>query len=185
MQRERSFAQYQDSEARLETRPSLWVEPIGDWGDGEVRLIEIPTPTETNDNIAAFWVSRWPTKQGSRLEYSYRLTALIDDPALSPIGRVVATRAGAVPQNSKARRMVVEFEGGELASLEPRQPVEAQVALSSGKLLRSYVESLPWQKTWRLFIDFEPDGKKPADIRATLVLRGVVLTETFSNVHRP
>ena len=36
MQRERSFAQYQDSDARMETRPSLWVEPIGDWGDGEV-----------------------------------------------------------------------------------------------------------------------------------------------------
>ena len=92
MQRERSFEQYQDSTARVETRPSLWVEPSGDWGDGEVRLIEIPSKSETNDNIAAFWVPRWPAKPGSRMEYSYRLSALLDDEALSPQARVVATR---------------------------------------------------------------------------------------------
>ena len=185
MQRERSFAQYQDTVTRLETRPSLWVEPIGDWGDGEVRLIEIPTPSETNDNIAAFWVSRWPAKQGSRLEYRYRLSALGDEATASMLARVVAMRGAAIPYNNKARRVAVEFAGGELASLQAEQPVEAQVSLSSGKLLRSYVEALPGQKNWRLFIDFEPDGKKPVDMRATLALRGVVLTETFVNVHRP
>jgi glucans biosynthesis protein len=185
MQRERSFVPYQDSGARLETRPSLWVEPQGDWGDGEVRLIEIPSKAETNDNIVAFWMSRWPAKQGARLEYRYRLSALADDPALSPDGRVVATRTGAVIGNDKARRVVVEFAGGELPSLQPEQPVEARVTLSSGKQLRTYVEALPWQKTWRLFIDFEPDGKKPVDIRAALTLRGRPLTETFSYVHRP
>jgi glucans biosynthesis protein len=185
MQRERSFAQYQDSTARVETRPSLWVEPIGDWGDGEVRLVEIPSQAETNDNTVAFWVSRWPTKQGGRLEYSYRLSALIDDETLSPQARAVATRAGAIPGNDKARRIVAEFSGGELATLRPEQPVEAQVTLSSGKLLRSYVECLPEQKSWRLFIDFQPDGKKAVDMRAKLALRGRALTETFSNVYRP
>jgi glucans biosynthesis protein len=185
MQRERSFEQYQDSTARVETRPSLWVEPSGDWGDGEVRLVEIPSKSETNDNIVAFWVPRWPVKPGSRMEYGYRLSALIDDEALSPQARVVATRAGAVPNNDKARRIVAEFAGGELTSLQPEQPVEAQVTLSSGKLLRSYVEALPWQKSWRLFIDFQPDGKKPVDMRAQLSLRGKVLTETFSTVFRP
>ena len=185
MQRERSFTQYQDSAARLETRPSLWVEPIGDWGDGEVRLVEIPSQSETNDNIVAFWVPRWPAKQGGRMEYGYRLSALIDDEALSPRARVVATRAGAIAGKDKARRVVAEFAGGEFATLLPEQPVEAQVTLSSGKLLRSYVECLPWQKSWRLFIDFQPDGKKPVDMRAALALRGNVLTETFSNVYRP
>ncbi len=32
MQRKRTFADYQDLESRYEKRPSLWVEPIGDWG---------------------------------------------------------------------------------------------------------------------------------------------------------
>jgi glucans biosynthesis protein len=185
MQRERSFAHYQDTSTHLELRPSLWVEPIGDWGDGEVRLVEIPTPAETNDNIAAFWASRWPAKQGSRLEYAYRLSALTDDAALSPLGRVVATRTGAIPYDSKGRRIVVEFAGGELAGLHPEQPVQARVSLSSGKLKRSYVEALPSQRSWRVIIDFEPEGKKPVDMRAVLELRGAPLTETFSSIHRP
>jgi glucans biosynthesis protein len=185
MQRERRFAQYQDSGARMELRPSLWVEPQGDWGDGEVRLIEIPTPAETNDNIAAFWVSRWPAKQGSRLEYAYRLSALTDEAASSPLGRVVAMRTGAIPHDEKSRRIVVEFAGGELGMLHPEQPVQARVSLSSGKLKRSYVEAIPSERNWRLFIDFEPEGKKPVEMRATLELRGTALTETFSNIHRP
>ena len=37
-------------------RPSLRVEPAGDWGEGSVRLIEIPSRLEADDNIVAFWV---------------------------------------------------------------------------------------------------------------------------------
>jgi periplasmic glucans biosynthesis protein len=81
---------------------------------------------------------------------------------------------------------VVEFSGGDLASLEPQQPVNSDVALTNAKLIRSYVEALPWKKNWRLFIDFEPDGsKKPIDLRALLTLRGQPLTETWTGVHRP
>jgi glucan biosynthesis protein len=97
----------------------------------------------------------------------------------------VATRVGAVPGQPKQRRMVVEFAGGELASLEPEQPVTSDVALTNAKLQRTYVEALPWKRGWRLFIDFEPDGKKPVDLRAVLQLRGQTLTETWTGVFRP
>ena len=185
MQRERDFERYQDTGAGLHVRPSLWVEPVGDWGDGEVRLVEIPTQAETNDNVVAFWVSRWPARKGERKEYAYRLYALSDEAALAPAGRTVATRVGAVPGQPKQRRMVVEFAGGELASLEPEQPVTSDVALTNAKVQRTYVEALPWKRGWRLFIDFEPDGKKPVDLRAVLQLRGQTLTETWTGVFRP
>jgi glucans biosynthesis protein len=185
LQRERDFAQYQDSAANLQARPGLWVEPKESWGDGEVRLVEIPSQAETNDNIVAFWVSRWPARKGERKDYKYVLSALGDDSALSPQGRVIATRAGAVPNAPKQRRIAVEFAGGELESLAPEQPVEANVALGSGKVMRTYVEPLPSRRSWRLFIEFEPDGKKPADMRASLGLRGRTLTETWSFVWRP
>ena len=186
MQRERDFAQYQDSAASLQKRPSLWVEPIGDWGDGEVRLVEIPSKSETNDNVVAFWKSRWPAKQGNRLDYRYRLSALSDEADLAPLlGRVIATRAGAVPGADKQRRLVVEFAGGELSTLEPEQPVSANVSLKGGKVTRTYVEALPSRRTWRMFIDFEPEAKKPTDIRASLVLRGKTLTETFADFFPP
>ena len=97
----------------------------------------------------------------------------------------MATRTAAIPNNDKARRVVVEFAGGDLSTLRPEQPVEADVSLSTGKLLRSFVEALPSENSWRVFIDFEPEGKKPVDMRAVLALRGVPLTETFTTVHRP
>jgi glucans biosynthesis protein len=184
LQRERDFQHYQDSAANLQLRPSLWIEPNGDWGDGEVRLIEIPTQAETNDNIVAFWVSRWPAKQKERKEYKYRIFAVNDEPTVSPLARVVATRTAAVPNLPKLRRVVVEFAGGDLAGLPAEQPVLAKVALSNGKLTRIHVERLP-HKAWRVFIDFEPDGKKPSDMRATLELRGTTLTETWLSVWRP
>lgn len=185
LQRERDFDRYQDSAASLQARPSLWVEPVGDWGDGEVRLVEIPTQSETNDNIVAFWVSRWPARKGERKEYAYRLSALSDEAALSPAGRVIATRDGTVPYAPKQRRIVVEFAGGDLPSLEPEQPVTPDVSATNAKITRTYVEALPWKRTWRLFIDFEPEGKKPVDLRAVLQLRGQPLTETWMSVYRP
>lgn len=185
LQRERDFAQYQDSAANLQARPGLWIEPKDDWGDGEVRLVEIPSQSETNDNIVAFWVSRWPARKGERKEYNYLLSALDDEAALSPRGRVIATRDGSVPYAPKQRRVAIEFAGGDLASLAPEQPVEAHVSLTGGKVMRTYVEPLPSRKSWRLFIEFEPDGKKPVDMRASLGLRDQTLTETWSFVWRP
>ena len=58
MQRQKDFAAYQDLESNFERRPSLWAEPIGDWGEGAVKLLEIPTKEEIHDNIASFWLPK-------------------------------------------------------------------------------------------------------------------------------
>ncbi len=185
LQRERDFDQYQDSAAKLERRPGLWVEPQGGWGDGEVRLVEIPSQSETNDNIAAFWVSKWPAKKGERKEYAYRISALDDEAALSPQARVVATRAGAVWNAAGQRRFVIVFQGGKLAALSADHKVESDVSLSAGSLKRSHVEALPAQKAWRLFLEIAPDGKKAVDMRAFLTLKQQRISETWSMVWRP
>ncbi len=56
LQRDRVFEDYQDLDLGYELRPSYWIEPKGDWGDGRVELVELPTGDETNDNIVASWV---------------------------------------------------------------------------------------------------------------------------------
>ena len=42
LQRSRSFDAFYDDETHWELKPSLWIEPIGDWGEGDLRLLEIP-----------------------------------------------------------------------------------------------------------------------------------------------
>ena len=87
MQRERAFADYQDLEAHYEKRPSLWVEPIGDWGEGVVELVEIPTDREVNDNIVAFWRPHDPLKAKGEYLLNYRLHWCWSAPAGGDAGR--------------------------------------------------------------------------------------------------
>lgn len=185
LQRERQFAHYQDTVAKYQTRPGLWVEPKGDWGEGEVRLVEIPTPSEYHDNIVAFWVSKWPVEKGKPLEYRYRLSALSDEGALFREARVVATRQAPVDGNNKARRLVVEFEGDTLTTLPEQRLVESNVEVNGGKLLRAEIDRIPGSTNRRLFIDIERESRRTAEIRAFLTADGKRLSETFTTQLRP
>src|SRR3546814_2269014 len=72
MQRDRHFDHYQDDAVFYEKRPNLWTEPQGDWGAGAVMLYEIPTTSEYEDNIVAFWTPRAPASAGARFAHDYR-----------------------------------------------------------------------------------------------------------------
>ncbi|MET0606094.1 MAG: glucan biosynthesis protein, partial [Beijerinckiaceae bacterium] len=60
LQRTRDPTWFQDDDQRLERRPSLWVEPIGDWGAGALQLVEIPSDSDVNKNIVAYWRPKAP-----------------------------------------------------------------------------------------------------------------------------
>jgi glucans biosynthesis protein len=81
VQRERGFDRYLDREALYHRRPSVWVEPVGDWPEGVVELLEIPTRTEAADNINAYWVAADSAiPQGGR-HFRYRVSmTLADEP---------------------------------------------------------------------------------------------------------
>ena len=203
MQRERRFERFQDTAALYHQRPSLWVEPEGDWGEGAVRLVEIPTPSEYHDNVVAFWVPKWQaTPQAANrnapeatkdkpLQFRYRLSALRDEDTLTGLAaRIVSLRQGAIP-DSKARRLVVEFAGGELETLDQRSGpdagplVESNVQANGGKVVRAAVDRVPGSSNRRLFIDVETEGRRPVDIRASLTIQGMAISETLSHVLRP
>src|SRR5690606_28100511 len=94
MQRKDRYEDYQDYEARYELRPSLWVEPVGDWGAGHVELVEIPSDREIHDNIVAYWQPAEPLRPGQRADFAYRLRWGGAVPDRVSLARVVATRAG-------------------------------------------------------------------------------------------
>ena len=73
IQRDTNFDHYQDLEARYEMRPSVWIEPEGEWGPGHVELYQIPSGNEYNDNISTYWVPEREFNTGDTCNYSYNL----------------------------------------------------------------------------------------------------------------
>jgi periplasmic glucans biosynthesis protein len=185
MQRDRGFESFQDAAAHYERRPSLLVEPLGDWGKGAVRLVEIPTDLEVNDNIVAFWVPEQKPAVGEMREFAYRLHwgALPVDPA-SDIAHVKETRAGSggvsgVENKTGTRKFVVDFAAGMLASLPGDAEVEAVVTISGGKIAVQTLSKIEGTDIWRLVLDVLPDEGKTVELVAHIAGYGRKLSENW------
>ena len=89
MQRERDFRTYEDLEARYEKRPSAFVEPIGDWGEGVVHLVEIPTRPRSTTTSWRSGVRARPTRAKGEYAYTTAFTgaAVAEAPAARAGGR--------------------------------------------------------------------------------------------------
>jgi glucans biosynthesis protein len=187
LQRDRNFENYQDLEASYHIRPSAWVEPIGNWGAGAVRLVEIPTPDETNDNIVAFWVPEKLPAVGEPLEFEYRLHWFVDQ-IRPPSGYAIATRHGRTKTHeSGLERFFIDFAGPYLNNQGPDPAIESVVTVGAGaKLAHSVVQKNPYNNTWRAAFAIEPDGTgRPVELRCFLRKPPHVLTETWSFLWQP
>jgi glucans biosynthesis protein len=183
LQRERSFFNYQDLEAHYQIRPSVWVEPLEDWGPGSVQLIEIPTTAERYDNIAVFWTPRQAVASGQQLEFNYRLHFFLDLPGLSPAGRILSSRVGAGGAGDldpSRRRFVIDFGGEALATLTDDAPVKGVIKASTGQIENVVVQKNRHINGWRLSFEFLPDAENLSELRGFLKLDDAFLTETWS-----
>ncbi|MET0381993.1 MAG: glucan biosynthesis protein D [Burkholderiaceae bacterium] len=185
LQRDRAFADYQDDGAFYEKRPSLWVEPRGEWGEGAVDLIELPTADETFDNIVAFWNPADKPKPGQESLLAYTLYWCREAPTQSPLGRVVATRTGiggvvGRPRDHASYRFAIDFAGGDFAILDPKTPVEPVISVSRGQAEITSARPLAAVNGWRAMFDLVPGpGSGPVTMRLFLRAGGQPLTETW------
>ncbi|MBO0663641.1 glucan biosynthesis protein [Jiella sp. MQZ9-1] len=185
LQRDRSFANYEDDGVFYEKRPSVWVEPTGSWGKGEVQLVEIPTDDEIHDNIVAYWVADEPVEQGDEIPLSYRLTWSKDAPYPPEVSTVTATRIGrgGIPGQPRPKgvvKLAVDFDGGYVAKLDrDAKGVEAVVTSSRGTISNVDCYSVKVGTAWRMTFDLKTDSTDPVDLRAYLKRGEQTLTETW------
>lgn len=176
IQRNRSFDDYQDAEALYHARPSTWIEPIDNWGEGEVRLVEIPVEDEFNDNIVSFWVPKEPLEKDKRHDFQYRQSFASLPPSDLPLARVRQVRSGRSINNDTYRTYIVDFDLDFFNSELP----ESKVSTSSGKIIHAYLKPLPDQNVLRLAFEFEPGDAKAAELQAVLTNKdGLALSETW------
>jgi periplasmic glucans biosynthesis protein len=176
MQRRRDFHAFEDLEARYERRPSAWVEPIGDWGEGAIHLVEIPTTTEVNDNIVAFWRPRNPTRAKGEYTFTYRIHWGRDLPKPLALARVVATRIGAGQE--EARQIVIDFAGEHLKTVAPAE-IKASVSADKGAVRNIVAHANPEIGGLRLSFQLSPAGEKAIELRAQLLRGEEALSETW------
>jgi glucans biosynthesis protein len=193
LQRDRVFDHYLDG-VFYDRRPSLWVEPKGNWGRGVVQLIEIPTDDEIHDNIVAMWVPEQPVQPGAEYHLAYRLHWLDDEPYPTHLARCVATRLGAggqpgQPRPKGVRKFLVEFQGGPLATLAPGEIPEMVLETSHGHFTDyKLVEPVPDDISghWRAQFDLAGvEGTDPVELRLHLTVGGKVATETWLFQYHP
>lgn len=176
MQRSRRFSDFADLNARYDRRPSLWVEPDGDWGAGAVTLVEIPSNREIYDNIVAYWRPKEPYAKGSETHLTYRLL-WGDEPALpnSPL-RVLKTLMGGRPDEGVVT--AIDFENSPDVP-EDLSKIEMVVNTSVGEVSDAILETNPGTGGPRLAFTFHPGTEAQAEFRVQLRLNGAPLSELW------
>ncbi|MGP9810785.1 glucan biosynthesis protein G [Rhodopseudomonas sp. NSM] len=175
MQREREFSAYQDLESRFEQRPSLWAEPIGDWGEGAVKLIEIPTKEEIHDNIAAFWEPKGPLRAKGEHIYTYRLHWGPDTPKPSSLARI--SRTGISMRSDADRLFVLDVTGEQLKGLDAGS-VRGIVSADKGEIRNVVTQPNPLTGGWRLSFNLI-SNQPPVELRAFLKAGDQALSEVW------
>ncbi len=174
VQRSRAFPEFQDLQARYERRPSLWVEPLEDFGPGEVHLVEIPTRSEIHDNIAAAWSPRQGLQAGAPRRVRYRLH-WVSEPAGPPgLLRFCATRVSNSPRGGRRRQFILD------TTRLPREMTMAPViSTSAGEIQHAWMGENSETGGARLSFELDPGRASLVELRVRLLSGNTPVAEDW------
>ncbi|SFK41394.1 glucans biosynthesis protein [Desulfomicrobium apsheronum] len=185
-QRDQNFDHYQDDGVFYDKRPSVWVEPVGDWGEGSVQLVEISHVDETFDNIVAFWNPAAPVEAGQELLFSYNLHWGTQPPMPGQLAHVVDTftgLGGVVGQKRVyySKRFAVDFTGGDLAMIAKDKKITPVLETSAGRIELTSVRPQHAINGFRCMFDVVPpdESQNPINLRLHLEADGRRISETW------
>jgi len=181
LQRNRNIAAYQDLFNFCNQTPSVWVQPRGDWGDGDLNLVELNTHYEGLDNIVAFWSPRNIPSPLHPLRFNYTEYWTRESDMVLSANKVVATMIGgdiASPTPASNRH---RFEGPAWRrSPRTRTPQAVASCSENGAILDTQVMQVPGSSTWRVMLKVDRADEDPIDLRCTLTYDGKPVTETWT-----
>ena len=180
VERERDPAAFQDDDQRFELRPSVWVEPLGEWGAGSVQLIEIPSDSDVNKNVILYWRPRQVLAPGSETTLAYRQAWCWqppERPALAVSGRVRQGRGS----QGRRRRFIVDFTGDRLADAAVVASTRANITATPGTIQNVRIWPYPERKLMRVGFEVDPGTENLSELRLVLQSGGQPVSETWLN----
>jgi len=178
LMRNRDSSAYQDDEQHWERRPSLWIEPLGEWGEGSVQLVEIPSESEVNQNIMAYWRPKQLLTAAKEIGFAYRQFWCWEPPARPPMAYVSDARGGRAPA-PKLRRFVVVFSGEVLGDPARVATLKAALTTSPGAATNIHTYNNEQTKTCRVVFDVDPGGETFCELRLVLQSGDDPISETW------
>jgi glucans biosynthesis protein len=181
IQRDRSFSTFLDDDNEWQRRPSVWIEPIGKWGAGEVTLMEIPAASQNNKNIACYWRPKPGLAAGSETHFSFRQFWSWRPPGRPDDAIVTASRIGRIPGDTTEgkSRILVQFEGEQLSDAAKAATIVPNIWSSAGKISAIRAYRTPRQSSMRVIFDLEPGGQTFVELRVVLKRDEVPMSETW------
>ena len=182
-QRDRAFADYEDLFNLYNEVPSVWVEPQGYWGEGEINLVELSTSYEGLDNVVAFWDPKVKPQPLQPMRFAYTLYWTRDKDQLVSPNRVISTRMGVDPRDPQCRQFVVDFSGPALSSIPESAPPQAIASCSpNAAIIENQVFRNGIENSWRVILRLQPKpgNTDDVDLRCTLKKGEEVVSETWT-----
>jgi glucans biosynthesis protein len=183
LQRSRNLAAYQDLFNCYDQTPSVWVQPRGNWGDGDLNLVELNTHYEGLDNIVAFWSPRDLPSPLHPLRFNYTEYWTRENDMILSANKVTATMIGGDSASPTLRQIAIDFAGPRLAAIPKGRAPQAVASCSdNGVILDNQVVPVPGTSTWRVMLKVDRADENPIDVRCTLTFGGKPVTETWTDL---
>ncbi|HEY8580887.1 MAG TPA: glucan biosynthesis protein [Beijerinckiaceae bacterium] len=182
LQRDRDFAHFNDDDNQWQDRPSVWTEPIGDWGPGHVTLLEIPAESQVNQNILSYWRPRAPLAANAEASFAFRQWWCWTPPERPASAVAMRSRSGRVPgapANARRRRFLVEYTGDVLADAARHPEIVANVYTAQGAVSNVRVVLVRESKAARVSFDVDAGAEPHAELRLLLESAGKPVSETW------
>jgi glucans biosynthesis protein len=176
LQRSRSFDAFYDDDTHWELKPSLWIEPIGDWGEGDLRLLEIPAAAETNENVIAQWRPKAGMAAATSQSIAYRQFWCWSPPSRPPLASCVSSRRGRI---GNRQRFAVEMAGDLFADLAKAEAASADVHATPGKIVSVRLFPNKDRHSVRVVFDLDPGSETYSELRLTLRVDNQPASETW------
>jgi glucans biosynthesis protein len=181
LQRDRKFDHYQDLFHSYENVPSCWIAPHGNWGEGNVHLVELSTQYEGLDNVVAFWDPKTKPAPFQPMRFGYTLYWTRETDMALSTNEVVSTRVGADPRVGGQRQFVIDFNLPKYTN-ENDAPTLAASCSENGTIAVSQIFRDKTDKTWRVILDMmpKPSQHDPVDLRCSLKKGNETVSETWT-----
>jgi periplasmic glucans biosynthesis protein len=176
LQRSRSFDAFYDDETHWELKPSLWIEPIGDWTEGNLRLLEIPAASQTNENVIAQWRPKTGMAAATTQSIAFRQFWCWSPPSKPPLASCVSSRRGKVGDR---QRFAVEMVGEMFADPAKAAAATADVQASPGKIVSVRLFPYKDRHSVRVVFDLDPGSENYSELRLMLRVDNQAASETW------